>query len=72
MVEFNRFYLERRENELRAAGTDPRKRKKLEDDFTPQIDATLVALDGHMSRRVNVMVRYQLDDVCAQRSRAAR
>lgn len=61
VVEFNRFYLERRENELRAAGSDARKRKKLEDDFTPQIDATLVALDGQMSRRVNLKVRYQLD-----------
>lgn len=63
VVEFNRFYLERRENELRAAGNDARKRKKLEDDFTPQIDATLVALDGRVSRCVNVKVRYQLDGV---------
>ncbi|GAB1716956.1 MAG: hypothetical protein NTAFB05_19980 [Nitrobacter sp.] len=61
IVEFNRFYLERRENELRAAGSDARKRKKLEDDFTPQIDATLVALDGQVSRRVKLKVRYQLD-----------
>jgi len=62
VVEFNRFYLERRENELRAAGNDARKRKKLEDDFTPQIDTTLVALDGQVSRRANVRARYQLDD----------
>ena len=61
VVEFNRFYLERRETELRAAGNDARKRKKLEDDFTPQINATLVALDGQVSRRVNLKVSYQLD-----------
>lgn len=61
VVEFSRFYLERRENELRAAGTDARKRKKLEDDFTPRIDATLVALDGQVSRRANLTVSYQLE-----------
>ncbi|WP_253075340.1 DEAD/DEAH box helicase [Bradyrhizobium sp. 190] len=61
VVEFSRFYLERRENELRAAGSDVRKRKKLEDDFTPRIDATLVALDGQVSRRANLMVSYQLE-----------
>src|SRR5581483_11325264 len=31
--EFCRFYLDRRAQELTAAGTDPRKRKKIEDDF---------------------------------------
>lgn len=61
VVEFNRFYLERRENELSAAGKDARKRKKLEDDFTPQIDMTLVALDGQVSRRVSVKISYLLD-----------
>jgi hypothetical protein len=61
VVEFNRFYLERCENELRAAGSDARKRKKLEDDFTPRIDATLVALDGQVSRRANLTVSYQLE-----------
>jgi hypothetical protein len=27
-------------------GTDPRKRKRIEDDFTPQLEAFLVGLDG--------------------------
>lgn len=62
IVEFNRFYLERRDNELGAAGQDARKRKKLEDEFTPRIDATLVALDGQVTRRVDVRVRYLLDN----------
>ncbi|WP_315779078.1 DEAD/DEAH box helicase [Bradyrhizobium sp. SZCCHNPS1003] len=62
IVEFNRFYLERRERELEAAGKDARRRKKLEDDFTPQIDSTLVALYGDVSRRANVKVRYRLDE----------
>jgi superfamily II DNA or RNA helicase len=61
IIEFNRFYLERRDNELGAAGNDARKRKKLEDEFTPQIDATLVALDGQVSRSATLRVRYQLD-----------
>jgi hypothetical protein len=61
IVEFNRFYLERRDAELGSARKDARKRKKPEDEFTPQIDTTLVALDGQVSRRVNLKVRYQLD-----------
>jgi superfamily II DNA or RNA helicase len=61
IVEFNRFYLERLYAELGSAGKDARKRKKLEDEFTPQIDTTLVALDGKVSQRVNLKVRYQLD-----------
>lgn len=61
IVEFNRFYLERRDNELRAAGTDARKRKKLEDDFTPRMDTTLVGLDGRVTRCVTARVRYRLD-----------
>lgn len=61
VVEFNRFYLERLESELLSVGKDARKRKKLEDDFTPQIDATLVALDGQVSRRARLKVGYQLE-----------
>jgi hypothetical protein len=40
--EFSRFYLERRELEMRAAGEDERKRKKLQDEFTPRLEVTLV------------------------------
>lgn len=61
IVEFNRFYLERRDAELNSAGKDARRRKKLEDEFTPQIDATLVALDGQVSQSANLKVRYRLD-----------
>lgn len=59
--EFSRFYLERREQEIRAAGEDERKRKKLEDDFTPRLEMTLVALDGTAYREVEVTARYTLD-----------
>ncbi len=61
IAEFSRFYLQRREQEVEAAGGELRKRKKLEDDFTPRIEATLVALDGIVARRVTVMARYRLD-----------
>jgi hypothetical protein len=40
--EFCRFYLERRKIETQAAGDDERKRRKLEDDFTPRLEMTLV------------------------------
>jgi hypothetical protein len=56
--EFCRFYLERREQELRSAGGDERKRKKLEDDFTPRLQVSLVGLAGDVRREVNVRVRY--------------
>lgn len=58
IAEFCRFYLERREQELRSAGTDERKRKKLEDDFTPRLQLSLVGLDGDVHRDVGVLVRY--------------
>ncbi len=54
VAEFCRFYLDRREQELQAAGTDPRKRKKVQDDFTPQLEAFLVGLEGTVQRRFQV------------------
>jgi superfamily II DNA or RNA helicase len=54
VAEFCRFYLDRRKQELEAAGTDPRKRKKIGDDFTPQLEAFLVGLEGTVQRRLQV------------------
>ena len=62
IAEFTRFYLERREQEVAAAGTDERKRKKLADDFTPRLEQSLVALEGRMSREIEVSVRYRFHD----------
>lgn len=56
--EFSRFYLERREQEIAAAGKDERKRKKLSDDFTPRCEMTLVGLEGEVHREMTVRVRY--------------
>jgi len=39
--EFSRFYLERREQEVRAAEGDERKRKKLQDEFD-KLDPAIV------------------------------
>lgn len=58
--EFCRFYLERRAQELNSAGTDERKRKKLEDDFTPRLQVSLVGLEGDVHRDVNVAVHYSI------------
>ncbi len=60
--EFVRFYLERRAQEMAAAGGDVAKSKKLEEDFTPNIETTLVALAGVVKRRARAKVRYQLDN----------
>jgi len=57
--EFSRFYLERRKQEVLAAGTDERKRKKLEDDFTPRLEHELVGLEGKMHREIGVTVKYR-------------
>jgi ERCC4-related helicase len=61
IAEFSRFYLERRSQEIEAARGDARKQKKLEDEFTPRIEVTLVALEGGVERRLNVKVRYRVD-----------
>jgi superfamily II DNA or RNA helicase len=59
--EFSRFYLERREQEMRAADGDERKRKKLQDEFTPRLEVTLVGLQGSLYREIKVLARYSFD-----------
>lgn len=59
--EFSRFYLERRGQEIQSAGNDERKRKKLEDEFTPRLDMTLVALEGRLHRKLKVKTQYKFE-----------
>jgi hypothetical protein len=59
--EFSRFYMERRAQEMQAAGGDERKQKKLEDEFTPRLEMTLVALEGRLHRQVKVRAQYRVD-----------
>src|SRR5439155_23383950 len=59
--EFSRFYLERRAQEMQAAGGDERKQKKLEDEFTPRLEMTLVALEGKLHRQLEVKAQYKFD-----------
>ncbi|WP_291176150.1 DEAD/DEAH box helicase [Hyphomicrobium sp.] len=60
--EFCRFYKERRSLEIGAAGGDERKRKKLEDEFTPRLAFELVALEGFLSRALTLACRYRLTE----------
>jgi len=60
--EFCRFYMERRAQEMQAAGGDERKRRKLEDDFTPRLEMTLVAISGKLHRQITVKALYRFDD----------
>lgn len=60
VAEFSRFYLERREHEMAAAGSDERKQKKLFDDFTPRIESTLVGLQGSVDRELALEPSYQI------------
>jgi hypothetical protein len=59
IAEFCRFYIERRAHEVKAAVGDARKRKKLEDDFTPRLELTVVALEGKMHREVTAEAQYR-------------
>ncbi len=60
--EFSCFYLERQVQEMRAAGDDERKRKKLENDFTPRLEMSLVSVEGRLYRRVKVKTQYLIDN----------
>jgi superfamily II DNA or RNA helicase len=59
IAEFCRFYVERRAQEITAADDDVRKRKKLEDDFTPRLELTVVALEGSVHREVTTEAQYR-------------
>jgi len=60
--EFCRFYLERREYEMQRTG-DERKRKKLQDEFTPNLDMTLVGIAGKVHREIKLKTHYTFDTV---------
>lgn len=60
IAEFCRFYIDRRKEELAAAGTDPRTRQKIEDDFTPRLEAHLVGLEGSVRRQFRVNAIFEL------------
>jgi superfamily II DNA or RNA helicase len=62
IAEFCRFYIERRAQEIEAAGDDARKRKKLEDDFTPRLELTVVALEGTVHREVTTDIQYRFEE----------
>jgi len=62
IAEFSRFYLERREQEVRGAASDDRKRQKLFDDFTPRFQFELVGLQGAVCREVRSTVKYSFGD----------
>jgi superfamily II DNA or RNA helicase len=60
--EFVRFYLERRENEIGSAGNDERKKKKLYDEFSPQLNMAIVGLEGRVHRHLKVRARYRFGE----------
>jgi hypothetical protein len=62
IAEFRRFYIERRAQEMAAAGDDARKSKKLEDDFTPRLEITVVALEGSVHREVTTEAQYRFGE----------
>jgi superfamily II DNA or RNA helicase len=69
IAEFCRFYIERRAREVEAAGDDARKCKKLEDEFTPRLELTVVALEGKVHREVTTQTQYQFGEAPSYSSR---
>jgi superfamily II DNA or RNA helicase len=69
VAEFCRFYIERRTEEMVAAGDDARKSKKLEDDFTPRFELTVVALEGTVHREVTTEAQYRFGETTPYASR---
>lgn len=61
IAEFRRFYLERRTEEIRAAEGDARMAKRLDDDFTPRLTATVVGLTGTVHRELALRISYSID-----------
>lgn len=61
VTEFCRFYRERLVQELKNSGADVAKRKKIEDDFTPRLEFTLVGLEGFVRRQFTIEVSYKLN-----------
>lgn len=60
--EFCRFYNERKVHEVRSAGSDERRKKKLEDEFTPRLEIALVGLDGSICRKIKLKASYKIQD----------
>jgi superfamily II DNA or RNA helicase len=58
--EFSRFYLERLEYET-SRTSDERKRKKLQDEFSPRLEMMLVGLEGQLHREIRLKTRYHFD-----------
>jgi len=56
--EFCRFYTDRLAQEVQSVGGDARKRKKIEDDFTPRLEMLLVGLEGTIQRKVKAQISY--------------
>lgn len=59
--QFCRFYEARKQEELDRAEEDARKRKKLEDDFTPKVFPTLAGLHGVSFDALSLRVKFQID-----------
>ncbi len=61
IAEFSRFYIERRQQETGAAGSDERRRRKLQEDFTPRLEIALSGAAGKIHREVRVRLEYAFE-----------
>jgi|JI9StandDraft_1071089.scaffolds.fasta_scaffold04900_4 superfamily II DNA or RNA helicase len=61
--EFTRFYLEKLEKELKGAGKNSVKQKRIEEDFTPRVSINLVGLEGDMHIELKAGIQYQIESI---------
>jgi len=69
LQEFCRFYRDRLAQEITMVGQDERKKRKLQDDFTPRITMTLVGLKGAVQREMRIKVVYSIGPEATYESR---
>ncbi len=61
ILEFCRFYNERKTEEVKSAGNDIRLKKKMEDDFTPRLQLDLVGIQGTIYTQIQGTTTYNID-----------
>jgi hypothetical protein len=58
--EFCRYYNDRKNYELSSAEGDINKQRKIENDYSPNIDTTIVSVIGDIKRQVKIKIAYEV------------
>src|SRR5579883_429112 len=66
--DFCHFYAERLSDEIKSVGENNIMRKKLEDDFTPRIEVSVVGIEGILYREIELSVDYNINSNLSYKS----